>query len=212
MKRWLVALALAGAVVGALAARVTLAGRAALADGDAAFMRGEVPEAIAGWEAAARWYLPLAPHVDDAYDRLAQLAARAEHDHDPARALAAWRAIRSAALATRGAWSPHAGERATADAAIARLEAADPEGSPKAGADVPTRLAWYASQLARDRRPGGGAAALSILGIVAWLAGLVALARRGITPAGRVARRPAAVAGGITLAGLACWAIGLAVL
>lgn len=209
MRRGLVVLALVGAALGALALRVVLAGHAALTDGDAAFTRGDVAEATADWEAAARWYLPGAPHVDDAYARLAQLAARSERAHDRQRALDAWRAIRAAALATRGAWAPHETDRAAADAAIARLEAEDPDGSKLAGDTAAARQTWLATQLARDRRPGGGPTALAVLGIVAWLAGLVALARRGLDAAGRVVRRPAAVAGGIVLAGVACWAFGL---
>ena len=208
-RRWLVGLALVTAIIGALVARVSLAGRGALADGDAAFERGEIAEATDAWEAAARWYLPGAPHVDDAYDRLAALAVRSEKATNTPRALAAWRAIRSASLATRGAWTPHPADRAAADAAIARLQAGDPEGSPEAGSDVAARQAWFTTQLARDRRPGGAAVLLAIVGIPAWLGGLVSLARGGLDPAGRVVRRHATLAGGITLAGLACWAIGL---
>jgi hypothetical protein len=208
-RRLLVIVALLGAVVGALAVRTAMEGHAALLAGDAAFDRGDVPEAIAEWEAAARWYLPGAPHVDDAYDRLAKLGVRAEASHDRARALTAWRAIRSASLVTRGAWSPHTADRAAADAAIARLEGSDADASPAAGDTPGAREAWQAAQLARDHRPAGGASLLAVLGIVAWLVGFGLLARRGLSAGGRVLPRQAALAGGIVVAGLACWAIGL---
>ncbi|MDQ3368636.1 MAG: hypothetical protein M3680_24675, partial [Myxococcota bacterium] len=109
------ALVIAGivlAALGALGIRVVLEGRRALAAGDAALSARRTADAIAAWETSARWYLPLAPHVDDAYARLTGLA-RSDAKH----ALLAWRAVRRAALATRSLWTPHAGELAEADAA-----------------------------------------------------------------------------------------------
>jgi hypothetical protein len=94
--------------VAALALRVVIEGRSALARGDEANAANRFPDAIAAWESAARWYFPLAPHVDAAYDRLREFAKAR-------RSVAAWRAIRSAALATRGPWQPHAEDLADAD-------------------------------------------------------------------------------------------------
>ncbi len=191
MKRrlaWLGAVLVAG--LAALALRVVFEGRAALAEGDAAMAERRVADAITGWEAAARWYLPGASHVDEAYDRLRELART--------RASApAWRAIRSAARATRGLWQPHAGDLAEADAALVTLAAIDPERAP-AGGDPATFSAWYGEQLARDPRPSGGSAALAIAGLVVWLVGM-ALLIRGPT------WRHAAISAG----GLAAWALGL---
>jgi len=105
MKPWLraalVGAGIAIAIVGAAAIRMVWLGRAALADGDAARKRGDLPAAIDAWRAAARDYLPFAPHVDAAYDRLATAAREAETAGDPATALAAWRAIRSASRIER---------------------------------------------------------------------------------------------------------------
>ncbi|HWU88627.1 MAG TPA: hypothetical protein VN253_15260, partial [Kofleriaceae bacterium] len=70
MRRLVLAAAIVLAAVGALALRVVLEGRAALADGDAAYAAKRPTEAIAAWETAARWYLPGAPHVGEAYARL----------------------------------------------------------------------------------------------------------------------------------------------
>ena len=118
------ALAIAAVVLAAtfaLALRAVTAGRAALAEGDAALAARRPADAIAAWEAAARWYLPGAPHVDEAYARLVRLAAAGEEagGTNPRQALAAWRAVRSAARATRSLWTPHAADLAAADAAIA---------------------------------------------------------------------------------------------
>jgi len=62
--------AIAVVVIAALVLRVVIAGRAALRAGDEAAARGDAASAIAGWERAARWYLPLAPHVAAARQRL----------------------------------------------------------------------------------------------------------------------------------------------
>jgi len=192
------------AALGALALRVVLEGRAALADGDAAMDRDQPLTAIRAYETAARWYLPLAPHVDDAYDRLRALTKTKQ----TGAALAAWRSIRGAARATRSLWTPHAADLAAADTAIAELSARDPDAGP-AGATTGDREAWYRSRLARDVRPSPGAAVLAGLGIAAWVLGAIAFARWGITASGGLARRPALVAAAAILLGLVSWAVGL---
>lgn len=207
MKRALVIAAIVLAGAGALAVRVVVAGRAALAEGDEAYAARRAADAIAAWEAAARWYLPGAPHVGEAYARLVRLADNPQTP--PAQALAAWRAVRSAARATRGLWTPRTSELAAADAAIARLAAVDSTGSPAAGADLAARTAWHRGELARDPRPRPLAVALACLGIAAWLSGLGWLVRRGIDDGGRLVRRPALAGAAVTLGGLAAWMIGL---
>lgn len=195
MKRALVIVAIVLAGLGALAIRVVVEGRAALAEGDDWALRGKPVEAIAAYETAARWYLPLAPHVGAAYGKLRALGG----DRDPAVALAAWRAIRSAARATTGVWTPHAGDLADADAAIARAEARDPAAAP-AGPTTAARQAWYAGRLARDDRGSRIAAALAALGLLVWIGGAIALARAS---SGRILRAA------VMVLGLVCWAAGL---
>lgn len=193
------ALAIVGIVVAALAAisiRVVVEGRRALAEGDAALADKRTVDAIAAWESAARWYLPLAPHVDEAYDRLVDIA-RSERAVD----LLAWRAVRSAALATRSLWTPHADDLEEANAQIARITSKDPEGSLAAGKDPTERETWQRTRLDRDPRPSTGAVALAIAGIVAWLGGLAWLVFGG----GRRIRLGA----GIALAGAVAWIAGL---
>lgn len=199
MKRsFLLVLAIIAGALGALAIRVVVEGRNALVDGDDAQAAGRTADAIRKYETAARWYLPLAPHVDDAYGKLRTLAA----SPDPGVQLAAWRAIRGAARATRSLWTPHAGDLAAADQAIARLSA----GVPGAGS---TDEAWHRERLARQSRPSIAATVLAGLGILVWIGGALALARRGIDGSGRWIRRPALLAGAAIVVGVACWAAGL---
>ncbi len=191
MKRrwWIATIVVAG--LASLGLRVVLEGRSALGRGDAALADNRPVDAIAEWEAAARWYLPGAPHVGEAYERLRRFA---ETHHSAA----AWYAIRSAARATRGLWQPHAGDLADADREITALAAADPERAPAGGPDRAKFAAWHAEQLARDPRPSTGSAVLAVLGIATWLAGMALLIRR-----------PSRLHLVIAAGGLAAWALGL---
>jgi hypothetical protein len=195
-RRALAALGIALAVLGVIALRVVLEGRAALADGDEAFAQKRIPDAIAAWESAARWYVPAAPHVDEAYERLVGYAR--EHG-----SIAAWRAVRSAAHATTSLWTPHAADLAEADAAIAKLAAADPEAAP-AISDPARRLAWHEAVLARATRPSRGATVLAVFGIVAWLAGIAVVVRRGASR-----DRRTLIAAAVAGFGILAWVVGL---
>lgn len=189
----IVAIVVAG--VAAVSVRVVLEGRSALADGDAALADHRPSDAIAAWESAARWYLPFAPHVDEAYDRL--------RDYAKARSsVAAWRAMRRAALATRTLWQPHAGDLADANAAIANATTVDPERAPGGIAEPEAYAAWQRTLLAHDGRPSTGATLLAILGIVAWLVGMGMLLNRADRKRFRV---PAAIAA----LGAVAWVVGL---
>jgi hypothetical protein len=228
--------------IGALAIRVVIDGRAAMRVGDEAMLScfpvydarpanaADVNPpacfvAIDAYETAARWYLPLAPHVGAAYTGLRIIATRTDPATaqggfaDPAVALSAWRGIRSAARATRSLWTPHAADLALADAAIARLSARDPAAGkmgadPISGSTTPvddaSREAWHEARLANDVRPSIGAAALAGLGVLLWLVGVVVLVWHGVDRAGVWVRRPAIGAGGVIVLGLVLWFVGLA--
>lgn len=196
--------AIALAALAAIAIRVVVEGRDALADGDAALTAQRPLDAIAAWERAARWYLPAAPHVDEAYTRLKDLAKV-----EPAVDILAWRAVRSAALASRTLWTPHADDLAEANAAIAQISAKDPEGSLASGKTLPDRIAWHQARLDRDPRPRTLGVALSIVGIVAWLVGLAVVFRRALDAAGKPDRRRIVLGAGIALAGAVAWIAGL---
>lgn len=203
-RRALVILAVVVVGLGVATARVVLTGRAALAAGDTAAAEGRTPDAIAAWEAAARGYAPLAPHVDAAYARLRGLAA-AQHRH----ALPAWRAVRSAALATRHLWTPHAADLAAANQAIAELASRDPEGAAAGGPDAATRQAFHAERLARDPRPSTGVIALMLAAVSALLGGIALVLTRGFDAAGQLVRRRAGAGAALAVGGIGLWAVTL---
>jgi hypothetical protein len=181
-------------VIAVISLRVVIAGRGALGDGDDWMLRGKPELAIRSYEAAARWYVPFAPHVDAAYAKLRGLAG------DTPTGLLAWRAIRSAARATRTVWQPHAADLAAADAAIARLAARDPGAGEGAGSSIEAREAWHGARLSEDLRANRGAAVLAGLGIAILLVGAFLLVRRP---------RPRLVPGVAITLGAVCWLVGL---
>ena len=92
---------------------------------------------------------------------------------------------------------------------IAKLAANDPQGAAVENDSPAARESWHQARLARDVRPGLGAALFAAFGIVLWIAGAVVLARRGISAAGGIVRRPALIGGIMIVVGLVCWFAGL---
>ena len=88
-------------VVALLSARAVLEGRAAVRRADECLKAGDTEGAVAHAMRAAKWYLPLASHPREGYDRLRNIARRAESTGDADTALVAWQAIRAASKSTR---------------------------------------------------------------------------------------------------------------
>ena len=95
-------------------------GRKSLADADAALIRGDRIDAIVYARAAAEARCPLCSAPAAGFAKLAAIAHDAEAKGDDASATAAWRAVRSATLAST--WFEDSDpRREQADAEIARL-------------------------------------------------------------------------------------------
>lgn len=208
-RKWMIGAAIAAAALAVLATRAVWEGRGALARGDAAAAAGEVEDAIRHWRRAARWYLPLAPHVGAAYERLEAAGAAAEQAGDRDNALAAWRGVRSAALATRSFYVPHRDRLEAANRRIATLmaaaegPAADPESS------AAEREAWHLSLLERPVGPSVGWSLVAIAGFALWIGGAFWFAWCGISTSDRLVRRVAARSGLMVVVGLFVWLLGL---
>lgn len=198
------------AAVGLVTARAIYEGESRLEAADAAIRRQEPASAITQAAAAARWYVPGAPHVPAAYARLVHVARTAEVDRDPAMALLAWRAVRAAALDTAWLVQPHQDELALANAAIARLSADQPrpmmarEETPE---QVERRLRTVLSREGAARAPWIATLAVGLTGLVTaafWLA-RSALSAKGTLDRAR-ARAPLALGLiGLALYALAVW-------
>jgi hypothetical protein len=204
----------AGALViafcgGVVVTRAVWQGGSALDDGDTAFVVGDNEEAIRWWRRAARWYVPLAPHVSDAYDRLETLAAEAENRGDLATALAAWQGVRGSILATRSFYVPHEERLEPANRRIAQLLSRMEGGAPDPGKTPAEREAWHFGLLQRDESPDVGWTALALLGFLAWLGGGVLFAWRGISAEDKLVPRAATTSGLLIASGLVLWLLGL---
>lgn len=194
---------------GVVAIRAVWQGRSALSDGDAAAQAGEFAEAVTSWRRAARWYVPLAPHVVDAYERLESLATEAESRGDAALALAAWRGVRGSILATRSFFTPQQHRLGPANQHIAALMAASESANPDSGETLEARTAWHLRLLDRNEAPSVGWALLALLGCGLWIGGGFYFAFAGVSADDRLIPRAARVAGVLVVVGLLLWMLGL---
>lgn len=196
MRAWLLRTLGAGAalslIVFALVAyRVSERGARELAESDRAFDAGRLELAVQHARRAAAAYVPGAPHVRLALERLRAVARGAERTRDLPLARAAWRAVRAAAIESRHVWQPHAVELAAADLELARLSG-EAVRAPVSAAPVP---AW---------RVGG-----LLLGAALALGGLLAACSRSAWDAGVSSRRRTRVALLSCVAGAAVWSAAL---
>jgi hypothetical protein len=199
--------------LGVVVTRAVWEGRSALAAGDQALAAGDADEAIARWRRAARWYVPAAPHVGEALDRLEELGAQAAERGDVDLALAAWRGVYGAIKATRSFYTPHGERLEPAMRAIsdlmARQEAVMQGAAGAAAPDAEARAAWHYALLARDEAPAVGWTVLALLGFALWIGGGLTFALRGVSAEDRLVPRPAAAAGIMVAVGLLVWMLGL---
>ncbi len=208
-RKLLIAATVVGVCLGVVVTRAVWEGRSALARGDAAQEAGNTTEAIVWWRRAARWYVPLAPHVGRAYDRLESLAKQAETKGDIPTALAAWRGVRGSILATRSFFVPHSSRLEPANRRIAALMARSEPSSVDPGKNEQQRADWHYALLARDEAPSVFWSIIAIFGFGLWVGGGVLMALRGVSREDTLVARQAAIAGALVLSGLVIWLLGL---
>jgi hypothetical protein len=149
---------------------------------------------------AARLYAPGNPYSRRAVDKLAAIARE-----DPTRALAAWRELRSAILATRSFYTPH---RVLLDEANAHI--ADLMADAEHAHDRDKARAWHAARLQQDEAPSVPWTLVALAGLAAWIGSAVGLLLRGIGDDDRLRPR-AALAWALGVGGgLALFFLGLA--
>jgi len=195
-------------LIALMATRTVLESRAAWAAAEVALAAGDVDRAIDRLRDTARWDAPLNPYAVSALARLDELGQRAEQTGDRARALAAYRAIHGAIMATRSFYTPHAAELARADERIATLMAAEPQAALDRGRTPEERKAAYLALLVpRDPRPLG--VLLAFIGLFTWVGSAVAFVTWGVDAEGRFLRRFARRSVICLLVGWIAFAVGL---
>jgi hypothetical protein len=161
------------ALLGVTEAREWSAGADAVKESDVALAEGDARGAIVHARTAAEAAVPFSPYPEAGYARLEEVARSAERKGDLELAGFAWRAVRSAAVATRPA-NAAKGRVAEADDGILRL----------AGSSLAPNLAARGShesvirdELSIDETPSPFLSLLITFGALALAAGLAALAR-----------------------------------
>lgn len=192
--------------------RLTWEARAGLARGRALETEGATLEAIAHHLDAARAFYPGNPYAALAFDRLETLAfpspdAPANADVER-RAL---EALRTAVLATRSIYLPHAAAFRKANERLATLYA---RWESVGQADTPESLArresFHRDKLNALPGPRPLPALVALAGLFLWVGGAWAFMTRGLTPALNLNRGPALGAVLAFVMGLALFLLGLA--
>jgi hypothetical protein len=202
-------IAAVGLMLGTASARVVFSGEKEIALSTAALRAGDSHAAAEHARRAAGWYMPGAPHVRVAYERLMALGTAAEGLGDRETALYAFRAVRTASIETRWVLVPHEDDRNKADRAIARIEADAPR-APAMRAEPPRAIERAELEaLARDEAPRTGWVVALVAGALTWAAGAALVARRAIGATGLVSVRRALPGLVLTGSGVAMWLLAL---
>jgi hypothetical protein len=194
-----------------LAVRVLVGAQDELRRAEQLRAAGDVDAAVVHYRRAARLYVPAGPHVGEALGALASIAREAESAGASARALAAWRSVHAAILASRSFYVPHEAALAEADARIAALVAAEPP-AVDAARPVGVREAAYRRALTRAAAADPSRLAVFVLlaGFAGWVGGALALLLRGFDSESRVRMPEVRRSGLVMLVGFVGFVAGLA--
>jgi hypothetical protein len=203
-----VALASLAVLLVVMTARALLEARAETAEATLALKRGDVDDALVHLRNGARWDAPFNGYARDARARLEQLAAASEARGERARALAAYRSLHAAIMATRSFYTPHREQLARADDKIASLMASEPPAAIDAQRSEADRKADYLELLeAHDPNPFG--VLLAFAGFVTWVGSAVVFLSWGVDREGRILRAVAKRSVLCLLLGWIAFAVGL---
>jgi hypothetical protein len=182
---------LVSSALAALTARELSLGESGVQDCDALLARGDLAGAIDAARSAAEACAPGSPYPERGYARLEAIARAAEEREDDATAAAAWRSVRSAAMASTSATA----HRQLADEALARL-ATHTRGA-ALPVDPAAAQASMVAALRRDDRPATATFVALGAGAATFFAGMVQLL---LLPVGATRRR-AGVGASMAVAG-----------
>jgi hypothetical protein len=162
-------------VLGVLATgtvREIVVGERAIEDCDAAIEKSDPVAAIDAARTAAEALVPGSPYPERGYRRLETIAHDAEMRGDDAVASAAWRAMRTAALATEAVGASSAARLDVANQGLARVGArARVPDAPDVPSDPRPSEEFLLAMLRSDAPPGPGVFVLLAAGAVLFFAG-----------------------------------------
>ncbi len=171
-------------VLTALAARATWEQVQAYDRAVALERSAKVDAAIDEYRWTLRWYTPWGPKWTDAADALVRIARTADQP-EPTRAMRALDALRSGLIAGRHLWQPRADLVAWVNTTIppVMVRVAAQLGDKRDKAQL---LAQFTKDYARPVGVAPLTSAAVVLGFLAWLLGLLMLARRGLDADARI--------------------------
>jgi hypothetical protein len=182
LRPWVIA---ASAALALLVGRAVFDGTASMHRSDELLEKGEVDGSIALALHAARLYVPLAPHVRAAFDRMRTIALDAELRGDRETALLAWESVRAASRSTRTFWTPFADRAREADEHVAGILASQPTTGVQQPVPKDVLAREQRAKLQSDSLPRPWTIVVMYLGLAAWMLG----AWRALSPLDRDVRR-----------------------
>jgi hypothetical protein len=200
----------ASALLGALAVRVVVSARAELNRAESLYAEGEVDASIVHFRRAARWYAPGSPYHRRALGRLMAIGGNSERQGGTERALAAYRAVRSAIMSTRSFYTPESEMLERADRRIAALMASLPAPGIDAGKSRAELGAEHLALLRAETGPDPFWTCVLLLGFLAWVGGAFAFTFRAIDDEHRFVRKPALRCALVIASGFALFVLGMA--
>ncbi|MFH1434534.1 MAG: hypothetical protein ABIJ56_02340 [Pseudomonadota bacterium] len=174
-----------------------------------AISRSRMPDAVYYLKTCVSWQAPFNPYVDKAYDRLWQIARKAELGNDRGLALESYRAIRSSILASRSFSTPHPAALKDANERISILMAQGPH--PKALLDKSKdelRRMHY-SALQGDTQPDPAWSLVLIAGLLVWVGSVMYFIFSGLDAALKIRRTPLVRSAAFFVLGMAMWVGGM---
>jgi tetratricopeptide (TPR) repeat protein len=201
---------IAALLFAAIAVRVIAGAKAELEVAAKHAQEGDTDAALVHYRRAARWYAPMSPYHVHALAALGKIGADAEQQGDVERALAAYRAVRSAILSTRSFYVPEEARLNAANTRIAALMAGLPPPQMDAGKSREQLEREHLALLERDPDPKITWTVLLLLGFAAWVAGAFAFSMRAIDAEDRFVRAEAMRWGAVIVVGFALFVLGMA--
>jgi hypothetical protein len=165
--------------------------------------------AIVHYRRAARWYAPFSPYHVRALQQLAQLGQEAEQRGETEQALAAYRAVRSAILATRSLYVPERTRLEAANQRIASLMAIQPAPGIDAGKTRDQLRAEHLALLVPIPGPNVFWSCVVLLGFACWVGSAFAFSIRAIDAEDHWVWSEARRWGGLIVLGFGLFVLGM---
>lgn len=193
-------------VLTALAVRATWEQVQAFERATALEKEGKVDAAIDEYRWTLRWYTPWGPKWTDAANALVRIAKTADQP-EPMRALRALDALRSGLIAGRHLWQPRGDLVAYVNTTIppVMVRVSEKIGDKRDKAEL---LAQFTRDYARPVGVAPLTSAAVSLGFLAWLIGLLMVARRGLDTEARMTRIGWRWLG-VAVCGFVLWTLGM---